>query len=202
MCCAILFVNLAIDLTSYLPFHYAYYYRRFMDSHFSTGTWALAICVLLSLVDSSSQTCHTVSVNSSFSLQQSLQEILSLSLDTSSEDSPSRERNDSNCSRVELPSGMHYLSTPLIFPARLNGIELVGLGDNVTVTCSYAENDTIGTNYTWYFQQLESVSMTGIHFEMCPSPLRLDTIAEVQITDCSFRFDHNKNYYCPMDASM
>ena len=160
---------------------------RIMDLHFSTSAWALAICVLLCLVDSSSQTCHTVSVNSSFSLQQSLEEILSLSLDTISEDSPSRERNDSNCSRVELPSGMHYVSTPLVFPAWLNGIELVGLGNNVSVTCDYTENDTSGTNYTWYFQQLESVSMTSIHFETCPSPLRLDTIAEVLINDCSFR---------------
>ena len=150
----------------------------------TAGVWSLVSCafMLVCQAGSSGGTCHTLSVDSSLSLQQSLEQ---LTRDAINDDL--RERNGSNCSRVELPSGVHYISTPLIFPAQLNGIEFVGLGGNVTVTCSYAENDTSGTNYTWYFQQLESVSMTGIQFEACPSPLRLDTIAEVLITDCSFR---------------
>ena len=150
----------------------------------TAGVWSLVSCAFMLVVcqvgSSGGTTCHTLSVEGSLSLQQSLEQL-------AKDADVSRERNGSNFSRVELPSGVHFISTPLVFPARLNGIELVGLGDNVTVTCDYAENDTSGTNYTWYFQQLESVSMTGIQFETCPSPLRLDTIAEVLITDCSFR---------------
>ena len=151
---------------------------------YTAGVWSLLSCALTLVcqANSSGQTCHTLSVDGSLSLQQSLEQLLNLTRDTNSDDS--RERSDSNCSRVELPSGVHYISTPLFFPAQLNDIEVVGLGDNVTVACSYPDSDT---NFTWCFQRLESVRMAGIQFEACPLPLRLDTIAEVLITDCSFR---------------
>ena len=63
-------------------------------------------------------------------------------------------------------------------------IEFIGQGDSVRVLCDY---DTLLFNYTWYFAGLNSVTLRGMQFESCPRPLRLDTVAEVEIKDCSFR---------------
>jgi hypothetical protein len=65
-------------------------------------------------------------------------------------------------------------------------IEFVGLESGVYVSCDY--DDIVGSNYTWYFDHLFSVTIRGIHFKNCPRPLRLDTVSNVTIQNCSFRY--------------
>ena len=120
--------------------------------------------------DEATQTCHTISVSGSLTLQQAVEQILA------------QDRN-TNCTRVELPSGAHTITSQTLFTAELTGLQFVGVGENVSVSCDYS----VATNYTWYFEQLESVVLQNIHFEGCPRPLRLDTIADVEIRNCSFR---------------
>ena len=144
----------------------------------STTLLLAVICVLvLTSCPASSQasgettqTCHTISVSGSLTLQQAVEQILAHDRDT-------------NCTSVELPSGAHTITSQTLFTAELTGLQFVGVGKNVSVSCNYS----VATNYTWYFEQLESMVLQNIHFEGCPRPLRLDTIADVEIRNCSFR---------------
>ena len=157
-----------------------------LQFHFSVTTgvssaMALLLAVLLLLILTShpassqasgeaTQTCHTISVSGSLTLHQAVEQILA-------------QDRDINCTRVELPSGAHTITSQTLFMAELTGLQFVGVGENVSVSCDYS----VPTNYTWYFEQLESVVLQNIHFEGCPKPLRLDTIADVEIRNCSFR---------------
>ena len=116
------------------------------------------------------QQCNfTLSVNSSMTLQHAI--ILS------------RHSAGSNCVKINVPSGKYNLTSQTLFPPEVGKIEFAGLGSNVNVFCAY----TVESNYTWYFDHLSSVTIRGIHFENCPRPLRLDTISNVTIHNCSFR---------------
>ena len=77
------------------------------------------------------------------------------------------------------------LTVQTLFPTEddIMMMEIVGMGDNVSVSCDYA----VRSNYTWSFNGLCSVRLGGIHFEGCPRPLRLENISDVEIQDCSFR---------------
>ena len=146
----------------------------------STRLSLLTVCVVWivtgnSLVSASSQAqvhqqCNfTLSVNSSLTLQQAITSI-------------SKYRGaGSTC--VKIPAGRHILTSQILFPAEVEAIELVGLESNVNVACVYDSYE----NYTWYFDHLSSVTIRGIHFENCPRPLRLDTISNVIIQNCSFK---------------
>lgn len=116
--------------------------------------------------------CSTVSVNESLSLQQALDTVLQ------------KDNTNSNCTTINLPVGSHVLSTQIRIPAELKGLELIGswLG-HVSVVCSYS----VETDYTWYFSELSSLRIRNVHFHDCPRPLRVDTVAELEITNCSFR---------------
>ena len=120
--------------------------------------------------DKTTQTCHTITVSGSLTLQQAVEQIL-------------QQEKDINCTSVELLSGTHTITSQTLFTAELTSLQFVGVGENVSVSCDYS----VATNYTWYFEQLESVVLQNIHFEGCPRPLRLDTIADVEIRNCSFR---------------
>ena len=113
----------------------------------------------------------TLSVNSSMTLQHAITFILS------------RQSTGSNCVKINVASGQYYLTSQILFPSEVGGIEFAGLGSNVNVFCAY----TVESNYTWYFDHLSFVTIRGIHFENCPRPLRLDTISNVTIHNCSFR---------------
>ena len=142
---------------------------------------ALLLAALLGLIiaycpapsqasNEASQTCHAITVSGSLTLQQAVEQILA-------------QDRDTNCTSVELSSGTHTITSQTLFTAELTGLQFVGVGENVSVSCNYS----VATNYTWYFEQLESVVLQNIHFEGCPRPLRLDTIADVEISNCSFR---------------
>lgn len=142
---------------------------------------ALRLVVLLMLVlascptssqasDNAGETCHTITVSDSLTLEQAVEQI-------------SAQDRNINCTSVELSSGTHTITSPSLFMAKLTSLRFVGLGGIVSVSCNYSA----ATNYTWYFEQLDSVILQNLHFESCPRPLRLDTIADVEIKGCSFR---------------
>ena len=126
-----------------------------------------------SLAQSPLQNCSTLTINSSQTLQQTIN--LSLSGGNTS---------CSTCIRIELPAGQHILTAQTLFPTENKEIEFVGLGDNVSVSCDYA----VRSNYTWSFNGLCSVRLRGIHFEGCPRPLRLENISDIEIQNCTFRY--------------
>lgn len=115
--------------------------------------------------------CRAVSVNESLSFQQAL-------------DTVQKDSTNSNCTAINLPVGSHVLSSQIRFPAELKGIELIGSWQgHVSVYCSYS----VETDYTWYFSELSSLRIQNVHFHDCPRPLRVDTVEELEITNCSFR---------------
>ena len=140
----------------------------------------MILCAVMTLQPAQTQSspptadhCHTLSVNSSLSLQDA---VITASLSVQSA---------SRCVTIEIPSGNHFIREQTLFPAEVGEIEILGVGESVRVLCNY---ETQGLNYTWYFGGLYAVRIVGIQFESCPRPIRLDTIAEVQILDCSFRY--------------
>lgn len=129
------------------------------------------------------QDCRTVSVNESLSLQLALYTLLHTQASNGS----------TICSRIELPSGVHIISSQTWFPAEVGSFKLVGSwGQSVSVLC----NSSVENDYTWYFSGLTSLQMHNIHFHDCPRPLRIDTVAEVEITNCSFRSVCISTYGC------
>ena len=122
-----------------------------------------------------SSSCYTITVGASVSLQGAVEQILSQG-----------SRDDAtDCTRVVVPSGVHTIVSQTLFQVQPARVQFVGEGPGVYVACSYSAVSDY--DYTWYFDQLESVYLDNINFEGCPRPLRLDTIAEVEITNCSFR---------------
>ena len=136
-------------------------------------------CAIMMFVPHSVAQLHdcsnTITVNSSTTLQQAINSVTS---------SDHIRGQVSNCVRIEIPSGEHVLTSQTLFPAEVGGIEIIGLEDGVYVSCDYH----VMSNYTWYFAGLPSVMLWRIKFEGCPRPLRLDTVAEVDIHNCSFRY--------------
>ena len=143
-------------------------------------------CVSLSVLllqflrgESRSLDCRSVAVGDPVTLQQAIDQLL-VSLSTSTDGSGSY-----NCTSIELPAGEHVLWSQTLFPADLGSLVIRGPAEeSASVVCVYevAEN-----NYTWYFSDLESLEISNIHFRDCSRPLRIDTVAEVEITNCSFR---------------
>ena len=118
------------------------------------------------------QQCNfTMFVNSSMTLQQVVTYITN------------KHSIESNCVQIKVPSGQHKLTSQILFPSEVGEIEFASLGSDVNVSCTY----NVESNYTWYFDHLSSVTIRGLHFGNCPRPLRLDTISNVTIHNCSFR---------------
>ena len=118
----------------------------------------------------------TLTVNSMTSLQQAI-------------DIASSLENTAAYIKIQIPPGDHLLTAPTLFRGEINEIEMTGAGGGeVQLACNYSVGSY--NNYTWYFAGLQSVMLTGIGFEDCARPLRLDTVAEVSIQDCSFRYVH------------
>lgn len=117
--------------------------------------------------------CRIVSVNESLSLQQLLDSVLW------------NDGTNANCISVKLPVGNHILSSQIQFPEELKSLELIGSWpEHASVLCSYP----VETDYTWYFSKQTSLRIQNVHFRDCPRPLRIDTVGEVEINNCSFRY--------------
>ena len=94
------------------------------------------------------QHCNvTMSVNSTVTLQQAVTFI------------SSNYSTGSDCVRIEVHSGRHALTSQILFPSKVGKIEFVGLESGVYVSCDY--DDIVGSNYTWYFDHLFSVTIRG-----------------------------------------
>ena len=147
-----------------------------MVSTVSTQLSVLIVCVIciqvLLRAQNYKQCNFTLSVNASVTLQQAV--FFDSSIHSARCD----------CVQIELPTGIHTLTTQSLFPSEFEKIEFIGLGSDVDVFCAYDVRD----NYTWYFDHQSSVTLENIHFENCPRPLRLDTISNVTIQSCSFRY--------------
>ena len=155
-----------------------------MTPSYQLHSCVLAWIFLLFFVEANNifQDCHTIRVNKSLSLQGALDTLLQTTAGS----------DNINCSSIELPSGEHILSSQTLFPTELESLELVGSSQqSVYVVCAYSPE----TNYTWYFNGLISVRIQNIRFHNCPRPLRVDTVAEVEITNCSFRSVSNNAGY-------
>ena len=130
--------------------------------------------------------CRTVGVDGSLSLQQAVERL-----------STADDGNATNCSIVEIPAGEHVLSSQTLFPGQLESLEIRGpWDDTVSVVCRYEAE----TNYTWYFSEMEALQIRNVHFHGCPRPLRIDTVADVELTNCSFRYiTHSSCLHCPRE---
>lgn len=149
-----------------------------------SGSWLAIVAWIFLLFFAESNTitqeCHTIRVNKSLSLQEALDNILQTTTGS----------NSANCSSIELSAGEHVLSSQTHFPTELGRLKIVGSSQqSVSVSCAYS----IETNYTWYFSELMSIRIQNIHFHHCPRPLRVDTVAEVEITSSSFRSVSDNN---------
>lgn len=69
-------------------------------------------------------------------------------------------------------------------------LQLIGV-DSIAVVCSYysqLESDVIsGTDYTWYFNNSQTVLIDNIHFQQCPYPIRAVAIQSFVVENSSFR---------------
>ena len=101
-----------------------------------------------------------------------------------------------SCVFITIPSGRHFITATTFFHSNLSA-HFIGSGDNVTLLCNYAtptsrmltpfSSLSDPKDYTWYFNQSESISFENLNFEGCPYPIRLDTVATISIRDSSFR---------------
>ena len=106
-------------------------------------------------------------------------------------------QNTSNCVSIMLPPGDHFISAPLYFGA--TSLYLFGLGegpDDVTIFCNYTVDVNESrmfdpnynyTDYTFYFDRSQQVSIENVQFVGCPFPLRMDTVATVGVFNSTFR---------------
>ena len=61
----------------------------------------------------------------------------------------------------------------------------------VSVECAYHSNitqDVAGSaDFTWYFNQSDTVTLVNVHLRKCPYPIRIAGVRTVLIQKCSFR---------------
>jgi hypothetical protein len=108
------------------------------------------------------------------------------------------QRNISDCISIAIPEGDHLVTAPVHFGAA--SVYMFGSGESsedVTISCDYTVDvdesrifdlDYTYTDYTFYFNRSEVVSLEMVQFVGCPFPLRLDTVAAVGIRNSTFRY--------------
>ena len=132
----------------------------------------LFVLLALMMYTASSDECRTIIVTGALNLQEVVDRLAA------------DEEATANCSIIELPPREHVLSSQTMFPSELGSLEFRGPREGIaSVGCRYVAE----TNYTWYFSEILSLKIHDVHFHDCPRPLRIDTVAEVELNDCSFR---------------
>ena len=103
-----------------------------------------------------------------------------------------------DCVSILLPPGDHFITAPVHFGAA--NVSIFGTGtqsSDVSVFCDYTvdvdESRIFNrsynyTDYTFYFNRSEVVSLERLQFIGCPYPLRLDTVATVDVHNSTFRY--------------
>ena len=92
------------------------------------------------------------------------------------------------CIEIRLPDGDHTITGQT--DLKNASVHLVGLGDYVTVQCTYIADTNLNESreiHTWYFDHSDSVAFNNIHFRSCGFPFRFDTIRNVYLNNCTFR---------------
>ena len=96
--------------------------------------------------------------------------------------------NQGNIVEIRLMDGTHSISKQS--DLQNASLHLIGLSENVTVQCNYSAGPRLNRSreiHTWYFDRSNSVSFKNIHFKVCGYPFRLDTVRNVDISNCTFR---------------
>lgn len=89
---------------------------------------------------------------------------------------------------IQLTDGIHTINKQS--DLQNANMHLVGLSDSVTVQCDYFADPRLNESrevHTWYFDRSDSVKFKNIHFKSCGFPFRLDTVRNVDISNCTFR---------------
>ena len=96
--------------------------------------------------------------------------------------------NQNKIVTIELMDGIHTITSQSDL---LNAsVHLIGLSDDVIVQCDYFAGPGLSGSreiHTWYFDCSDSVTFKNIHFRSCGFPFRLDTVRNVDISNCTFR---------------
>ena len=112
-------------------------------------------------------------------------------------ESNSEWHNTSNCVSIVVPAGDHLVTGPIHFGAA--SVYMFGSGErseDVSISCNYTVDvdesrifdlDYNYIDYTFYFNRSEVVSFEMVQFVGCPYPLRLDTVANVTVSNSIFR---------------
>ena len=108
--------------------------------------------------------------------------------------------NTSSCVSIAVPVGVHFITEPVHFnDANLFLFADVGGGeteDVATIHCNYTEDvdesrifdlDYSYIDYTFYFNRSEAMSFQKLKFIGCPYPIRLDTIAAIEVYNSTFQ---------------
>lgn len=111
--------------------------------------------------------------------------------------------NQDNIVEIHLMDGTHTISKQS--DLQNASMHLIGLGDGVTVQCDYFAKPRLTESreiHTWYFDRSDSIAFKNVHFKSCGFPFRLDTVRNVDISNCTFRsavinYHHNPllNYH-------
>ena len=105
-----------------------------------------------------------------------------------------------NVVEIQLTDGIHTINKQS--DLQNVSMHLVGLSDSVTVQCDYFADPRLNESrevHTWYFDHSDSVTFKNVHFKSCGFPFRLDTVRNVDISNCTFRSAVIiKFYYSPL----
>ena len=94
----------------------------------------------------------------------------------------------SNSVEIRLMDGTHTINKQS--DLQNASVHLIGLSDHVTVQCNYFADPSLNRSWeihTWYFDRSNSIMFQNIHFKGCGYPFRLDTVRNVDISNCTFR---------------
>lgn len=126
----------------------------------------------ISVIPGSSGVC-SLNTSTCGSLQRALEAIAESTLDSGTD-----------CIELSIPRGQYLITGQLFFKA--HALHIVGEGAGLTsLVCDYQANSPL--DYTWYFNWTQSIVLERISVLNCPLPLRLDTVSNLEISNCSFR---------------
>ena len=92
--------------------------------------------------------------------------------------------SEGDCVEVSVPRGQHYITSQLFFG--IEEVHIVGAGSTSTfLVCDYQPESNL--DYTWYFNWTQSVVLQDISLLNCLRPLRLDTLSNLEVSNCSFK---------------
>ena len=135
-----------------------------------------------------SERSSCVNLNDSRVVCNDLQSAIDWTVETSASLFNAQGPSQGSIVEVHLMDGTHTISQPS--DLQNASVNLIGLGDRVTVQCDYYADPRLGGSreiHTWYFDRSDSIMFKNIHFESCGFPFRLDSVRNVDVSNCTFR---------------